>query len=91
MGLIKRFSSPDPLGGLLELVKLEQGLQADTEFQLVKSSTLDRYVSTCHLLPGMSLMMVDPVKQVLITILADQNGSSRMAIDGASLQPEMHI
>ena len=43
VGLLKRYSSPDPLAGLLELVRLENGLAADTPFQLVKSTTLDRY------------------------------------------------
>ena len=39
---MKRYSSPDPLAGLLEMVKIEHGLAADTQFQEVKSSSLTR-------------------------------------------------
>ncbi|KAK9832926.1 hypothetical protein WJX74_001881 [Apatococcus lobatus] len=42
VGLVRRYSSPDPLDGLLEMVRIENGLAANTAFQMVKSSTLNR-------------------------------------------------
>ncbi|KAK9867742.1 hypothetical protein WJX84_006840, partial [Apatococcus fuscideae] len=42
VGLIRRYSSPDALNGLLEMIRIEQGLPAETEFKLVKSSAQDR-------------------------------------------------